>query len=478
MFRIVKSIAVLLIATCSFSQKGTQTPYSALGLGELKENEYAAFAAMGGASMASSDSAVINHDNPASYAFTARHHPILQVGLEGRVSTFETSTQENRQQFVSLNQLQLALPIKQRWGVALGLKPFSFTGYRIAKYKTLEDSSKQLKTTAGDGSTYQLFLGCAYRVLEKASSVQRIVQRDTLRANRHNRLSLGLHINYLSGTHEHIRTLQYPSLVEGLNAKAINALRLSDITYTLGLHYRYGWKRSRIDGSAAVPRSLALGVSYSPPLNIRAYRDMEVYSYVHSGLEFNSGETILDTVTLIQDDRGSVQLPQSWKIGIAYQTGPRSAERSASLRWSADLRYQRWSNYRQDFGVAWTNELKDRLSIGMGVEWTPVALPKTRTSFFSKLHYRFGWNYLFTEWRVLNDAGEDTDLTRYGASFGVGVPITVLRSSATTVNFGMNLGRLGTTKNGLIREQYIGWFLGVSITPGVGDLWFLKRKYD
>jgi hypothetical protein len=71
-----------------------------------------------------------------------------------------------------------------------------------------------------------------------------------------------------------------------------------------------------------------------------------------------------------------------------------------------------------------------------------------------------------------------TDLTSYGMSFGVGFPLTMIKNSNTNINFGANLGNLGTTENGLIKEKYLGIFVGLSITPGNGDLWFLKRKYD
>jgi hypothetical protein len=63
-------------------------------------------------------------------------------------------------------------------------------------------------------------------------------------------------------------------------------------------------------------------------------------------------------------------------------------------------------------------------------------------------------------------------------SFGLGIPINVIPKSNTNINFGANFGNLGTTNDGLIKEKYVGLFFGISITPGVGDLWFLKRKYD
>jgi hypothetical protein len=62
-------------------------------------------------------------------------------------------------------------------------------------------------------------------------------------------------------------------------------------------------------------------------------------------------------------------------------------------------------------------------------------------------------------------------------SFGIGVPINTGKSN-TNLNFGANLGSLGTTDNGLIKEQYLGFFVGFSLTPQASNKWFIKRKYN
>jgi hypothetical protein len=63
-------------------------------------------------------------------------------------------------------------------------------------------------------------------------------------------------------------------------------------------------------------------------------------------------------------------------------------------------------------------------------------------------------------------------------SFGLGIPVGLMINSNTNINFGAKFGKLGTTDNGLIQERYIGLYFGLSITPGRGNYWFVKRKYN
>jgi hypothetical protein len=56
-------------------------------------------------------------------------------------------------------------------------------------------------------------------------------------------------------------------------------------------------------------------------------------------------------------------------------------------------------------------------------------------------------------------------------TLGTGLP---LKGTLNAINIALELGRIGTTKRGLIRENYIGLHLDMSLR----DLWFRKRKYD
>ncbi len=493
MYRTVKVLFFLIIVMTSsaVAQKGTHSPYSSFGIGELKTNDYAAYRSMGGISIANTDSTMVNHSNPASYAFIGRFRPIFQVGLDGRLSTFETTDNSTNQRFFGLNQFQLGIPIKKRWGATIGLKPYSFTGYQISNYitDTLSDGeidTTQLFTNEGSGGTNQFFIGVGYQPLKKTTEAKKYVMRkdslgnefkDSIYLQKTNYLSIGANANYLFGSSRRIRSFQYASLANGYNSKVINSLRVSGFLFDFGVNYQYSWTASNTAGKGRKTNSISVGATYSPAMKVKAFQDLYSYSYINFG-GFNGSDITVDTVEYIDDNEGNIYIPESYKLGFEYRIGPNGLKNSNLLKIGGDVKYQKWSAYNEEFGEAYSNTLKDRLGLSLGLEWTPAAIPDLRTPFFNKIHYRLGFNYTMTELSVLDNSNNYTDLTSYGMSFGLGIPITIIQNSNTNINFGANLGKLGTTENGLIRENYVGLFFGVSITPGRGDLWFLKRKYD
>ena len=450
-------------------------------------NDYAAYMSMGGVSLAASDSSIVNHSNPASYSFIGRYRPILQIGLDGRLSTFETSTTSTNQRFFSLNQFQLGIPIKKRWGAAVGLKPYSFTGYQVSNYVIEDQDSTALYTSEGRGGVNKFYLGVAYQPLNYTSiKTQKIWLKDSLgnkyedslKVSRKNIISIGANANYLFGSTSRIRTFQYSTSLSGLNSKVDNSLRFSDLIFDFGINYQYEWSKSKFDGSDKKHHGIAIGAAYSPQMEVRAFQDLFSYSYLNFG-GFNGSEILSDTIEFISDNEGTVTIPETYKAGFQYRIGPTGFGNSSEFKFAGDVRYQKWSAYQENFNTSFTNELKDRMQFGFGIEYTPIAIPDPGiTGFFKKIHYRIGANYTMTELRVLNNLDNYTDLTAYGMSFGLGIPINVIPKSNTNINFGANIGNLGTTNDGLIKEKYLGLFFGISITPGVGDLWFLKRKYD
>ena len=479
---------ILLFSSVSFAQKGTHTPYSILGVGELMGNDYAAFMSMGGVSMANTDSSKINHGNPALYSYAGRFRPIFQVGMNGRFSRFETETTTTNQRHFGLNQFQLGIPIKKRWGAALGLKPYSFTGYKISNYIVEEGDTTQLYTNEGSGGINQFYLGVAYQPLYfgHAKLKPRKLKdstgtyTDTVSLTRHHTLSIGANTNFLFGTSTRTRTYQFSDQVSEVNSRVDNGLRVSGLTYDFGLNYQLKWGVANAEGKKLRKYSFSFGASYSPGLKIKANQDLFAYSYVSQGSKFNGSELFRDTIEYISDNQGSIFIPESYKGGFEFRIGPIDVDKKSSLlRIGVDARYQKWSAYYEDFGPTFDNQLKDRLQLGLGLEWTPISIVTLpRTSFFSKMSYRLGFTYTMTELQFETSPNNYTGLTSYGMSFGLGIPVTMIPNSNTNINFGASLGNLGTTDNGLIQERYIGLFVGLSITPGRGDLWFLKRKYD
>ena len=86
-------LLALVLSMGSWAQKGSKSPYSTYGLGELNREGYASFAGMGGTALGATDSAIVNSMNPASYAYIGRSLPVFQLGMNGRLSQFSTIDQ-------------------------------------------------------------------------------------------------------------------------------------------------------------------------------------------------------------------------------------------------------------------------------------------------------------------------------------------------------------------------------------------------
>ncbi len=469
----------------AFGQKGTQSPYSSYGIGELNYEGYALFSSMGGIAMGNTDSSIVNSFNPASYAYLGRNKPVFQLGINGRLSNFATSNSNTNRGHFGLNQFQLGLPIKKNWGVAIGVRPYSFTGYEITKFTAIDGDTSIQAVNEGSGGIRIANFGLSYRPLNasKRTTIKvKATERDSADAKgkidlpgfRTHNLSLGVNANYLFGTSKQIRSTEFiGASIPIFNARVEDGVRVSGLSLEVGLNYQFGFKSTKL------ARALSIGATYSPATEINANQDLVSFTYVGS---FYRGipVSVLDTIQSIQDNEGAILRPEAIRAGFEYRLTPRG-ENNSLLRIGADISFERWSTFYTRFSEGQNSGgLKDRLSLGLGLEWTPYtganALNNT-TPYLGKIHYRLGFNYIQTELLIENNLGNQVAIDNYGMSFGLGLPISVSNSN-TNINFGASLGNLGETNNGLIRERYLGLFVGFSITPGDDNKWFVKRKYN
>lgn len=478
-------LAIGLFANTLVAQKGTQSPYSSFGLGERNYVGFASFSGMGGVTLAITDSAIVNSNNPASYSYIGRHKPIFQVGLNGKLSTFSTETNSTDQRYFGLNQFQLGLPVAKNWGIGVGLKPYTFTGYTITEYVIDESDTTQQFVSEGAGGVRIANFGISYRALNKSTTDTVFLKKsiyDTITekkltkrvvGKRINFLSIGVNGNYLFGTSQQIRSSEFiPSTASSFNARVEKGLRISGLATEFGLNYQFGFQ------SASLSRVLSIGATYAPATEVRAYQDLFAKSYIGS---YYAGESVItiDTVEYVNNNQGTILKPESYGLGFEYRISP--YQTGSLLKIAVDFKMEKWSTYQTSFSdIELNGGLKDRTALGIGMEWTPKwgnAAFDPDNTFFSKMHYRLGFNYAQTELLVKDNIGNEVGIENYGMSFGLGLPI-LTGNSNTNLNFGVSLGNLGTTANGLIQEQYMGVYFGVAITPQRNSLWFLKRKYD
>ena len=132
MYRIFNIVVLLFsLAFQLDAQIATNSPYSRFGLGELQQNIFPQFNALGGAYTALNSANIININNPASYSSFNSNSFLLSTGGWNQITSIQNA---NKQQVVNNNAfsyLVVGFPLSQKFSASFGMVPFSSTGYEM-----------------------------------------------------------------------------------------------------------------------------------------------------------------------------------------------------------------------------------------------------------------------------------------------------------------------------------------------------------
>jgi len=135
-----------------------------------------------------------------------------------------------------------------------------------------------------------------------------------------------------------------------------------------------------------------------------------------------------------------------------------------NTHWSAGAEFSttQWSQYR-NFGLK--DSVADQsMRISLGGSYTPD--PASIHNYLQRVTYRAGFYYGTDYIRLRN-----TDISYYAVTVGASLPF---RRSPDRIHTAFEIGSRGTEANGLVRENFYRFSLGISLN----DRWFEKRKYD
>jgi hypothetical protein len=105
--------------------------------------------------------------------------------------------------------------------------------------------------------------------------------------------------------------------------------------------------------------------------------------------------------------------------------------------------------------------------INVGGQFTPNI--NSLSNYFASVDYRLGFVYDQTYLYVNN-----TNIKRYAATFGLGMPLRANTSSFYKINIAAEIGKSGTLVNSLVKENYV----NVHLSFTLNDKWFQKYKFD
>lgn len=444
-------IVGLLLGLSVFGQDQNTSPYTRFGLGEQVPMITTPFIGLGGASVALGtegdlsqirigDFNHINFSNPATYSSVLKHTPVFDCGVMGKTSLLKSDSGSYNQTTVALRDFALLLPVSKRTGVVLGLMPYSTTGYDISEYNPNEGDTITYNYS-GMGSVNRLFIGAGQQIINKGDSM---------------RLSLGVNASFLFGTIQRDRRVVFQD-VSYYNTHLTNKLLIRGFAFDFGVHY---YEKINKNISYQIGLTTALGSK------VRAFQDF--YSYTYKMSAYHT-ELISDTTNYYEDFRGHIYLPRSFAIGAAVTIKQR-VTLTAQLDMADTYKYYEWF----DSVETRYSELSQMKKVSFGIRLLPKKTKSLKDVHAIQLSsYQIGAHYGYSPY-----TSADIHLKQYGIAFGISMPM-LSSTSTSSLNLGFELGKLGTTENGLIEDNYFKFNLGLSLSPNAKyDKWFWKRLYD
>ncbi len=423
---------MLLLPAMLWAQfnNNTTSPFSRFGLGDLHPLTHGRGAAMGGATLGSRNSQQINIANPASYTAVDSLTFLFEFGLSGKFSGYKSSLGKFNTQDVNFRYFAMNFPVTSRIAATLGLTPYSDVGYDLLVNDSIPQSGNVEYMYYGEGSLSRAFFGLAVEPFKN--------------------VSIGANLYYFFGTLSRSSILRFPDNSDMYSISKSDVIRLRDFGVNFGLQATLPMKNDQ---------SLTFGATLESKPTFTAFNsDINIKTVSVTVMNGSSPQTYsdADTISYKEQVKDQITLPLSVGAGLSYV-------KKNKLEINADYYFQGWSKAVFPFGL--TNELlKDRSVWALGGEYVPDRF--SIRSYFARVAYRGGLRYENSYISINNQQIKD-----FGMSFGVGLP--VYRSNST-INISAEIGKRGSTKNNLIRENYARLNLNVNLY----DLWFIKRKFD
>lgn len=423
------AVFFVLLGGLSKSQIITTSPYSVYGIGEIESKGSALSQGMGDLKYSLVGNYILNNANPASYTWLTQ--PSLNIEINQDLSIVSAGTVESRKSTVYFKQAVLGLPItKKWWGSAIGIIPKSKTGYSFTASESVENSGSVVYDYTGKGGINEVFWGNGFNLL--TDSVQQ--------------LSIGITGSYLFGSIDKTKQIKPSS---GYYLSVNERIEVSDFAYEAGLIYSRqlttSWRSS-------------LGLSYGYGSNLKGIYSKTIQSYTESGFNIVTPKDTIETDTT----KGKlIQMPSRYSGGVSFYL-------TNKLIIGIDYSFENWSKFTL---FNRTITYSDRHDIAIGAQYLPN--PNAVRGFFNSVRYRAGARYALSS---LNLNGNQ--ITEYGITFGLGIPIGRRSKSQTSINIAYEYGQRGENKGQLAKETFSSFNLGLVLTPGKYDRWFVKPRID
>lgn len=429
--RLISAFVLLLCASVAVHGQAYSgySPYSIFGVGDLSRQGTAYNRTMGGVGVATRSNRFINILNPA--AVTARDSLAFMAdfSLYGDNKVFAQNDIKSVNNTFNINDCVISFPLWNTSAMMLGISPYSDTGFGYSFDYTDPDVIGQTGnisySASGSGSIYKLFTAAGITLWD--------------------RLSVGAEMDYYFGN----LTKRF---VTSLSDASYNSISGSTSLQASAIGGKFGVQYEQPIGTKG---KLTLGATYSTGANMRGY---------YEDARFSVGYAASDTLYYKMDTLGvgrSARIASEVGVGLSFRYAD---------KWMLAFDYARsdWrsSGIESISGFSSNSPFATSLSESYRLGFEIVPNRNDIRYYFNKVAYRAG-AYYKKENFLLNGK----TISSMGVTLGATLPVYRWYNGLT---LGVELGQRGSLSDGLIRERYFSFSVGVNIF----DIWFQKPRYE
>lgn len=411
---------MLLVGINVYGQSDLSSPYSRFGLGDISTGSpNTILKGMGGISNAMSGRALLNPNNPASYASLDTLSFVFDAGFYIKTANFSTNKLTENGSNASFDYASVGMSLSRWWKIGLGIMPYSNREYNVITDHN--DLGFYNVAFQGEGGISKVFFANGFKITKD--------------------LSVGVTASYIFGTLIDNTTIYFPDSTYYLNGRRSIDMRISDFKFDYGLMYKLPISSCNV----------TLGLTYTQGSDIASKRDLFIRN-MFKGYG-NLSENPIDTLQYIEDEIVNISMPDGFGGGISV--GKKGWLVGADFNWAG------WKGFEMN-GV--NDSLQNSWNVAIGGSFKPESTSISK--YYKKITYRAGFHFDQTYYNVYGQS-----INKYGVTLGVGLPVP---RSLTSFNVAVEFGSMGTTKNNLVKETYF----NISISMSIYDRWFMKKKYQ
>ena len=433
MKKILAAVLFTALATHSFAQSGTNSPYSQYGLGLLSDQTSGFNRGMNGLGLGFREHNQVNYINPASYSSIDSLSFIFDVGISGQVTNFDEGGVKKNANNSNFEYSVAGFRAARHLGVSFGIIPFTNVGYNYSNTANVggitgSDATSYVNTYSGSGGLHQIYVGAGWEPFKG--------------------FSFGANVSYLWGSYTRSVTNSYTDNYINTLSKYYTA---STHSYKLDFGVQYTTKISKKD-------MLTVGLTYSPGHKLGGKSECTVVST-------NSQTAVSDT--------SSYSVSKALEIPVMYGAGL-TWNHDNKLKLGFDYSLQKWGSvvapvYNVTNNVpsytAEKGQFADRHKYTFGGELCPQ---ENSRNFFKRIHYRLGASYA-TQYLKINGVDGPKE---YSVSAGFGIPIMNGYNNRSILNISGQWVRQDSKM--FIKENTFRINIGLTFN----EKWFAKWKME